>query len=208
MEQEKEERRVRNIKSFRDYINEELRTVVSDSSASGRTKYTDTIHDDVPYSSRSASSGILLRQDLKDREFDDFRKSISSDVPDYVVRNLIKGVKVSKFDKFRVTLNNLKFLKDKAKEGDLYCEYCGKGPLVIYDFNPDEITSSNINDPKYRFNTKFNEKDGATCDHKQPQSKGGDKFNYDNLAVCCHQCNRRKGNMSWREWQHFLKQKD
>lgn len=197
------------IKLFQEFIKEELRTIVSDSSSSGRTKYIDTILDDIPSSTKSLSSGILLRQDLKDKEFDDFRRSISSNIPDYVVRNLLKGgVKISKFDKFRVTLNNLEFLKYKSKEGDLYCEYCEKGPLVIYDFNPDEITSSNINNSKYRFNTKFKESDGATADHRQPQSKGGDKFNYDNLAVCCYRCNRKKGDMSWDQWNNYLKQKE
>ena len=195
---------MRKIKLFQEFINEELRTVISDSSGSGKTKSIDTILDDIPSSAKSLSSGILLNKDLKDREFDDFRRSISNDIPDYMIRNLMRGVNISKFDKFRVTLNNLKFLKDQAEKGDLYCEYCDKGPLIIYDFNPNEITPSNINNPKYRFNTKFRESDGATADHKQPQSKGGDKFNYDNLAVCCYRCNRRKGDMTLDQWNNYL----
>ena len=190
------------IKSYIDFINEELHRVISDQSGSGRTKSVDTIIDD-PQSSKSLSSGILLRQQLKDKEFGDLRKAISSDVPDYVIKNMIKGGD-TKLNKFKVTLNNLQFLKDKAKEGDLHCEYCGKGPLVIYDFNPDELTPENIDKPGYRFNTKFSDKDGATCDHKQTQSKGGDKFDYSNLAVCCRTCNTKKGNMSWEQWCKVL----
>lgn len=194
------------IKLFQEFILEELRTIVSNSSGSGKTRYIDTILDDMPSSTKSLSSGILLRQDLKDREFDDFKKL--SNLPDYMIRGIIRNTNISKFDKFKVSLNNLNFLKDRAKEGDLYCEYCGKGPLVIYDFNPDEITSSNINNSKYRFNTKFRESDGATADHKQPQSKGGDKFNYDNLAVCCYRCNKKKGNMTWQQWSNYLLNKE
>jgi hypothetical protein len=200
--EEKEKRRLMRIKSYIDFINEELQRVVSDQSGSGRTKSVDTILDD-PSSSKSLSSGILLRQQLKEKEFNDLRKAISNDVPDYVIKNMIKGGGV-KLNKFKVTLNNLQFLKDKAKEGELYCEYCGKGPLVIYDFNPDELTPENIDKPGYRFNTKFSDIDGATCDHKQPQSKGGDKLDYNNLAVCCHGCNRRKGNMNWEEWKRLM----
>ena len=191
------------IKSYIDFINEELQRVVSDQSGSGRTKSLDTIWDD-PVSSKSPSSGILLRQQLKDREFNDLRRAISSDVPDYVIKNMIKGGD-AKLNKFKVTLNNLQFLKDKAKEGELRCEYCDKGPLVIYDFNPDELTPENIDKPGYRFNTKFSDEDGATCDHKQPQSKGGDKFDYSNLAVCCRPCNKKKSNMSWEEWKKLMK---
>lgn len=191
------------IKSYKNFCNEELHRVISDQSGSGRTKSVDTIIDD-PSSSKSPSSGILLRQQLKNKEFDDLRKAISSDVPDYVIKNMIKGDDV-KLNKFKVTLNNLKFLKDKSKNGELYCEYCGKGPLVIYDFNPDELTPENMDKPGYRFNTKFNGKDGATADHKQPQSKGGDKFDYNNLAVSCESCNKKKGNMSWEKWEKFIK---
>ena len=176
-----------------------LQKIVS-KSGSGKTKYIDTIFDE-PISSKSPASGILLRKQLSDQEFDDLKSILS----DEIVGSFKKNKKGSKVDKFKITLNNLKFLKDKAKEGDLYCEYCNKGPLVIYDFNPDNIDWVQINNPKFRFNTKFNEKDGATCDHREPVSKGGDKFDYSNLAVSCYPCNKRKGNMNWQEWKRLMK---
>jgi hypothetical protein len=188
---------MKNIKLYKDFVNEELQKIVSDQSGSGKTKFIDTIFNG-PSSSKSPSSGILLRKHLKDQEFDDLKSILS----DEIVGSFKKGKKgkSSKEDKFKITLNNLKFLKDKAKEGELYCEYCDKGPLVIYDFNPDNIDSIKINNPKFRFNTKFNEKDGATCDHREPVSKGGDKFDYSNLAVSCYPCNKKKGNIPYTEW--------
>lgn len=196
------------IKSYIDFINEELQRVVSDQSASGRTKSIDTIWDD-PSSAKSPSSSVLLRKQLRDQEFDDLKNMFSStgykDVPDWVIKDIIKkGVDETKFRKLIVTFNNLKFLKDKAKEGELRCEYCDKGPLVIYDFTSTDITPEMLDDPKFRFNQKFKESDGATCDHKQPMSKGGDKFDYSNLAVCCYDCNKRKGNMNWEEWKRLM----
>ena len=185
---------MKNIKFYKDFVNEELKKIVSDQSGSGKTKYIDTIFSE-PSSSKSASSGILLRKDLRDKEFDDLKSILS----DELSRSFRKG-KTNKIDKFKITLNNLRFLKDKAKEGDLYCEYCQKGPLVIYDFNTDNIDSMKINNPKFRFNTKFNKKDGATCDHREPVSKGGDKFDYSNLAVSCYPCNKKKGNITYIEW--------
>jgi 5-methylcytosine-specific restriction endonuclease McrA len=117
--------------------------------------------------------------------------------------------KDSEEEKFAITLNNLKFLKDRKSEiGQLKCEYCNNVPLKIYDFNLNGLKDlKNIGKEKWRLNTKFNREDGATVDHKQPKSKGGDKFNYDNLAVCCYYYNNEKGDMSWIDWQHFLKQK-
>ena len=64
--------------------------------------------------------------------------------------------------------------------------------------NPNGI--ENIMDPNYRFNQKFNPKDGATCDHRIPLSKGGDKIDYKNLAVCCYQCNQQKKNIDYDVW--------
>lgn len=191
---------MKNIKLYKDFINEELQKIVS-KSGSGKTKYIDTIFDE-PSSSKSPASGILLRKQLSDQEFDDLKSILSDEIVGSFKKD--KKGKLSKVDKFKITLNNLKFLKDKAKKGDLYCEYCNKGPLVIYDFNPDNIDSVQINNPKFRFNTKFNEKDGATCDHREPVSKGGDKFDYSNLAVSCYPCNKRKGNISYSEWLRRL----
>lgn len=193
------------IREYNQFVLEELRKIVSGSSGSGRTKEVDWIYDD-PEDAKSTSAGILLKKDLQDQEFKDMAKSLGPNVPDWKVKGFIKKGRIdTKMDKLRVTMNNLQFLKDKLKErGVLECEYCNKGPLVIYDINPDEISQDNINDNNYRFNTDFNPKDGATADHKIPQSKGGDKFNYSNLAVCCSRCNKLKGNMTYDSWMRRL----
>jgi hypothetical protein len=189
------------IKSFNEFITEELRKVVSDKSGSGKTKFVDWIWNE-PSSDKSPSAGISLRDKLREEEFQDLIKN----VPD-VSKNFLRKQKHKRnAEKLSVTLNNLKFLKDMQKEDDLYCEYCNKGPLVIYDITEEDLK----NGPqkvggRIRFNTRFNPKDGATVDHKQPQSKGGDKFDYSNLAVCCYSCNQKKKNMSWDDWSQILK---
>lgn len=122
------------IKEYKDFLLE-LRKVVSDTSGSGRTKTIDWVHND-PEDAKSTSAGILLRQQLKDKEFQDMVNIFKPGTPDYVIKDYIKkGGDDIKMNKFRVTMNNLQFLKDKAKEGELRCEYCNKGPLVIYDIN-------------------------------------------------------------------------
>lgn len=187
---------------------EEWHKVVSKRSDSGKTKWVDTILDD-PTSPKSLSSGILLKRDLGKEEFDDLKRITG--LQDYEVRDIARGKKLSKGDKrledLKITLNNLQFLKDKHKElGELYCEYCNKGPLVIYDINPSESDLEKYSkDKSFRFNTEFSKSNGATADHKQPKSKGGDKFSYDNLAVCCYNCNRKKGNMDWDSWKKLMK---
>lgn len=184
---------------------EEWHKVIQHSN-SGKTKWIDTIHDG-PSSPKSYSSSLLLKNDLEEKEFDDLKKLTGAS--DWVIKNLIKypsSSRKNKLEQISVTMNNLKFLKDIEKEkGELYCEYCKKGPLVIYDINPGEITPENIDNRNFRFNAKFNPKDGATADHKQPQSKGGDKFDYSNLAVSCEPCNKRKGNMDWESWKQRIK---
>jgi hypothetical protein len=184
---------------------EEFHKVVQ-SSGSGRTRWIDTIHDD-PSSSKSYSAALLLKKDLEEKEFGELKKQLTG-VPDWVIKDTLKNpnsARVPRLEQLRVTMNNLQFLKNMEKErGKLHCEYCGKGPLVIYDINPDELTPEKLDNPNYRFNTKFNPNNGATCDHKQPQSKGGDKFNYSNLAVACEPCNKRKGNMDWEYWKRRM----
>lgn len=195
------------IKSFNEYITEELRKVISDQSGSGKTKSVEWIWDE-PTSAKSPSAGVSLKDELRELEFQDLIKTLSHDGLDNKSKSRLRKERFkSKSDKLAVTLNNLRFLKDEQKEkGDLRCEYCGKGPLVIYDITEDELKRGPQKiDGRLRFNTKFNPKDGATCDHKQPQSKGGDKFNYSNLAVCCYRCNQRKGNMDWEKWSDVLK---
>ena len=179
-----------------------------DKSRSGGTSHITTIWDD-PISAKSHSAGFLLKKDLEQEEFQEMIQRINA--PDWVIKGLIKNPntpRAKRMLQYQVTLNNLQFLKDMKKEnGELRCEYCNKGPLVIYDINPNEITQEMIEDPNYRYNQKFNTKDGATCDHKIPQSRGGDKFNYDNLAVSCYQCSQRKGNRSYEDWMDIIKQK-
>lgn len=191
------------IKKFKLFL--EMHKLV-DKSKTGSTSFVTTIPQD-PSSARSTSAGVLLKQDLEEQEFKDMASRINA--PDWVIKELIRNPssqRAKRLLQYQVTLNNLQFLKDMKKErGELYCEYCPKGPLVIYDIDPGDITIEKIEDPNYRFNEKFNEKDGATCDHKVPQSKGGDKFNYDNLAVCCYQCNQRKKNMDYQTWMNLIK---
>ena len=174
---------MKHLKRYQEFIVEELRRVVSYSSGTGHTQAADLIYDD-PTSSKSPSSGVLLKRDLKNKE--EF-----TDEP-IEVRNNIR---------LKVRMNNLKFLKDKAKDGELRCEYCDKGPLKVYDVEPGQFSD----DPKAKRNWKFNKDDGATCDHKISQSKGGDKFDYSNLAVCCYDCNKKKGNMSYEDWTNRKK---
>lgn len=194
------------IKSFDEFINEELRKVVSDKSGSGKTKFVDWIWDE-PSSDKSPSAGVSLRDKLREEEFQDLIKNAPPEISKALLRNQRHKRQKRESEKLAVTLNNLQFLKDKQKEkGELYCEYCGKGPLVIYDILPEEIQRGPQKvGGRLRYNVRFNPKDGATCDHKQPQSKGGDKFDYSNLAVCCYSCNQRKKNMDWDDWSQILK---
>jgi hypothetical protein len=194
---------MRNIKSYTQFINE-LKTVNTYVSNSGKTRIIDSIYD-LPKSSKSLSSGILLKDELKKIEFEEFLKKIEAELDkeqiDFIVNN-------DKTEKVLLLLNNLRFLKSELKrEGELSCEYCGKEDLKIYDISKGDITPESLSDPNILINTKFNPKDGATCDHKIPKSKGGDKFNFSNLAVSCYSCNRRKGNMSWEKWQNLIKRK-
>lgn len=187
---------LKKILLFNDFINEELYKVLTDRSGSGKTRIIDTILND-PSSAKSTGSGVLLRKQLSDVEMLDTIKSAESG-------------STSKNGKLSVTINNLEFLKhQKSILGDLYCEYCNKGPLKIYDFDYSKITNP-INNKKYnkiRFNNKFSKKDGATADHKTPISKGGDLYDYSNLAVCCSNCNQRKGNMSYDTWMNIISKK-
>ena len=109
-----------------------------------------------------------------------------------------------KLQRILVLMNNLKFLKDTLQDkGRLQCEYCGKGPLVIYDVVPDKFNIL-IDNPYYKLNTDFDPVWGATCDHRNPQSLGGDKFDYSNLAVCCNRCNQRKKSIPYNQWMKMI----
>ena len=170
------------VKSYIEYITE-LRNVTTDISKSGHTRIMDVVYDD-PSKAKSPSSGVLLKDELRKREFEYLIKNIKNNG---VRRILQKHAGNPKAERLAVTLNNTQFLKDRQQEsGPLMCEYCPRGPLRIYDISG--------NGPK------FNPKDGATVDHKIPQSKGGDRYSYSNLAVCCYKCNQAKGNMSYEDW--------
>lgn len=170
----------------KELVNEEFKKIRNSVSLSGRTKVVHNILDE-PSDPKSYSSNILLKDYLKSEEIDGILK-------DDEIFNKLNNKEKQKIrsyresDKINQSLFNLKFLKEREESGDLNCEYCNKGPLIIYSFNP---TKKN--------NPKFNRKNGATVDHKNPISRGGKKFDRDNLAVCCHSCNQKKSNMSWEE---------
>lgn len=190
---------MKNLLSF-DKFNEELVTITKNTSGSGRTKEVDTIYNDENPHIKSPAAYLLLKDKYKKAELDDIKKLFSAGIPVYRYKT-----NDPKLTKILVTLNNLQFLKHKLKElGELRCEYCDKGPLVIYDIFPDDLDNL-IGNPHHRLNAKFDPADGATCDHKNPQSLGGDKFDYDNLAVCCNSCNQRKRSMPYDLWMHTIK---
>ena len=193
------------IKSFFDFITEELQKIKNYDISSKSKKFYDVILDD-PSSASSPSSAILLKKQLRDIEDEETLKKLK-DISQMTSSQKSKYFKTKDTKDLAIPLNNLQFLKDKQKEiGTLRCEYCNKGPLKIYDFNPDNLKLKDIR-TKYSIykRMKFDPKDGATADHKQPMSKGGDMFDYSNLAVCCSRCNGRKGNMSWDEWINTMK---
>lgn len=167
--------------------------ITSNKSSSGRTIELDNILD-IPNSNKTLSSRILLRKRLLDEE----AFSNDKEIPFGLKREIHAAY--LKYPHLSVDINNINFLKDTLKEKKvLRCEYCNKGPLVIYDtfFIKKE-------DTEYIKYTKFNNLDGATCDHKQPISKGGDKYLYTNLSVCCSRCNKIKKDMSYADWMDNL----
>lgn len=171
------------IKTYVEYINE----LVLTSKRSRLYREIDTILDE-PSSSKTLSSGLLLRNKLKNDE--------SGNLKDWVFRMFRNMPK-----KLSISLNNLKFLKDELKKGELRCEYCDKGPLTIYDnFSRSGEDEEYLKYPK----NSGNRSNGATADHKNPISKGGETHNYENLCVCCSRCNSLKGSMEYDEWMKFM----
>ena len=164
--------------------------IISNKSSSGRTIELDTILD-IPDSNRTLSSKVLLRKKLEDEEaFSNADKEIPFGLKKELHHAYVKYPYLS------VAINNLNFLKDTLREKkELRCEYCDKGPLIIYDnfFIKKE-------DSKYIKYSKFQKIDGATCDHKNPICRGGEKYLYTNLAVCCSRCNKLKKDMSYKDW--------
>lgn len=193
------------MKNFIDFINELYHAKDNKNSTKTRHFY-NTVYDE-PSSAKSTGMLAMLNADLAKQEFKELLKKYPAGTPDWAIRKgeiAKKTGQMSKgYLKLLVTLNNLQFLKDMEKKGPLYCEYCDEGPLVIYDIT-NTPSESDLNNPNYRFNQNFNEKDGATCDHRIPQSKGGDKFDYSNLAVCCYKCNQKKKNMDYDAWMNSI----
>ncbi len=152
-------------------------------SESGKHNYYDVIYTE-PSSPKSPSNRLLLKKDLREREdpIKKFNKKINKK------DKKVKAKKVN--NRYQVAVNNQKFLQKTLDEkGELICAYCGKGPLKIYDFTK---------------GIKFNDEDGATCDHRTPISKGGDVWSFSNMEVACLQCNHKKGSMDYDEWIKFL----
>jgi len=189
----------RRIYSYSQFINEELKDITKNVSGSGRSREVTKIYNDEDAYIKSPAAGVLLNNKFRKEEMDS------------IITALQQGVKPEEFSikdpkllRILVLANNLKFLKDTLKEkGRLQCEYCDKGPLIIYDVAPDKF-SNLIDNPYYRLNQDFDAEWGATCDHKDPQSLGGDKFDYSNLAVCCYRCNQRKRSMPYKQWMERI----
>jgi hypothetical protein len=189
----------RRIYSYSQFINEELKDITTNVSGSGRSREVTKIYNDEDAYIKSPAAGVLLNNKFRKEEMDS------------IITALQQGAKPEEFSikdpkllRILVLANNLKFLKDTLKEkGRLQCEYCDKGPLIIYDVTPDKF-SNLIDNPYYRLNQDFDAEWGATCDHKDPQSLGGDKFDYSNLAVCCYRCNQRKRSMPYKQWMERI----
>jgi len=139
---------------------------------SRRKTYYDAVHSD-PTSAKSPASNLLLKKQYIEQ-----------------TNKQKKSKKKNKYNRIKITINNQKFLQKTLEEkGELRCEYCGKGPLKIYDFTKGEV---------------FNDDDGATSDHKTPISKGGDVWSFDNMAVACRACNHKKGSLDYDSWISYL----
>lgn len=186
------------VYSFSQFLTEELRDINTNISG-GRFKEIDKIYNDEDAHVKSRASGILLKDKLRKEEMDS------------ILTALENGAKPEDFNtedhkllRILVLMNNLKFLKDTLQDkGKLQCEYCGKGPLIIYDVVASKFKNL-IDNPHYKLNQNFDPEWGATCDHKDPQSLGGDKFDYSNLAVCCYRCNQRKRSMPYKQWMERI----
>lgn len=182
------------IKKYSEFINE----LVITNHKNKLSRQIDTILDQ-PSSNKSLSSSILLRKKLRNEE-----DLITYGIPVGLKKSLRNPYKKYK-KKLDISINNINYLKSKLKEkGELRCEYCNFGPLIIYDtfFDREE------NENQFIKHTHFRSKDGATCDHKNPIFKGGDKFSIDNLAVCCSKCNTKKGSMEYEKWIEYIKTDD
>ena len=85
-------------------------------------------------------------------------------------------------DRWERIVYNKDYLKSVEDDcGDLYCEYCGKEELVIYEWYED-----------------LNKSDVATVDHFYPKSKYRHlERDTDNFIVSCYDCNNKKKDDIW-----------
>jgi 5-methylcytosine-specific restriction endonuclease McrA len=156
---------------------------------------------DDPNDAKPHSASLLLR----DKLYRDEMESIINEFKPELRRKLKRfatwsGASEDGLRRYAISINNQQFLVDMLKEkGKLDCEYCGKEGMKLYKF-PERTGKFTARD----FGSKFDKRDGATCDHKQPTSKGGDKFDYANLAVCCSPCNTKKADISWDDWKIIM----
>lgn len=176
--------------------------ISSKPSNSGSSVSRDIVIDDEPSSSKTLSSSILLNDKLRKEEL----YSMISDAEESESTKAKDNLKVKnkkKWAKFKVTLNNLKFLKERLKvDKILKCEYCDKTPLIIYDpFRKGK-------NERYLKYGDFKPINGATADHKNPMAKGGDKFDFNNLAVSCMKCNHDKKEMDYEDWISLIKKEE
>lgn len=96
------------IKSYIDFINEELQRVVSDQSASGRTKSIDTIWDDPSSanSTREECKGIMkINEAIEDSDLEDIRDIFSDLNDDYGLETLV--VKVNTKDTIMIKTDGM-----------------------------------------------------------------------------------------------------
>lgn len=79
--------------------------------------------------------------------------------------------------KFRMQL----LTKWQKEKGDLFCEYCNKGPLIKEENNQHPYV--------------------ATLDHKVSRANGGAEYDEGNLCVSCYECNQKKKDLNYEEFK-------
>ncbi len=177
------------MKKYWEFIRE-YRDITTWKSSTGRSKHVAKIRTE-PTTDKSTASSVLLNDKLKVAELDSIIDELNPKIRERIRRFVKKHQIISahRIKGLMVTFSNEQFLEDEQKKGPLKCEYCNKGPLKIYRLDS---------------HAKFRKHNGATADHKVPQSKDGEVYNYSNLAVCCDSCNQRKGNMTWEDWSDII----
>ena len=193
------------IKGFVQF-NEELR-IIRNQSRKGNTREIDIVEGD-PTSAKSPSSSILLNNKLGEEEFQNFMKNKEN--RDKIKLSDLGGVKKLNLHRkeysMEVRNNNQKFIQkeiERLGKDNIYCEYCGEGPLYLSKPDPDMYDSKR----KSVLNL-VSKNQLITVDHKIPIDMNGPIFNFNNLSICCHRCNQQKGNMSYEVWMKYLQSKN